>query len=173
MPTHDATTASCHVLTFKEGMLSAIAHDLRLRVERFRVELDDDGRSITARFEADSLRVECAVKDGRDDPGALRDGQRRDIEANIAKDVLHARRHPTIEFRSTAVHGEGDQRQIEGTLRLHGVERSIHATARREGGRWSAEVSIHQPDFGIKPFSAMLGTLKIQPQVRVRISVPG
>lgn len=172
MPTYDASSARCEVLTFKEGLLSAVAHDLCLKVERFTVEVGDD-ESIVARFEPDSLRVEHAMKEGRPDPSALSAKQKREIEGNIAKDVLHVRRHREITFRSTKVEGEGDQRRIEGALRLHGAERTIRAVARREGGRWSAEVELHQPEFGIKPYSAMLGTLKIRPAVRVRISVPG
>ena len=172
MPRFDASSARCEVLTFKEGLLSAVAHDLCIRVERFTIELRDD-ESIEARFEAGSLRVEHAMKDGRPAPGTLSDRQRREIEGNIVDDVLHAKRHPEIAFRSTRVQGEGDERRIEGTLRLHGREQPLRLTARRAGGRWSAEVELHQPDFGIKPFSAMLGTLKIRPQVRVKVSLPG
>jgi polyisoprenoid-binding protein YceI len=112
------------------------------------------------------------MKDGREAFDALRDGQKRDIEANIVGDVLHALEHPEIVLRSTRVHGVGDERRIEGTLLLHGTQRPLQATARRQAGRWVAEVELHQPDFGIKPYSAMLGTLKIRPTVRVRVSVP-
>jgi hypothetical protein len=35
-----------------------------------------------------------------------------------------------------------------------------------------AEVKIHQPDFGIKPYTAALGALKVKPDVLVRVSVP-
>lgn len=170
MPTHDAASASCHVFTFKEGVLSAIAHDLRIRVERFTIAIHEG--TIEARFFADSLRVDCAMKDGREAFDALRDGQKRDIQANIVDDVLHARKHPEVVFRSTRVTGEGDERRIEGTLSLHGTPRPLLATARRQAGRWVAEVELHQPDFGIKPYSAMLGTLKVRPTVRVRVSVP-
>lgn len=31
---------------------------------------------------------------------------------------------------------------------------------------------VHQPDFGITPFKAMLGALRIQPQVDVELVVP-
>jgi len=172
MPTYDATTAECHVFTFKEGMLSAVAHDLRIRVGRFSITIDEQAGSVQARLLADSLRVDCAMKDGREALGTLRDGQKRDIEANIVDDVLHARRYPEIAFRSTLVEGQGDERRIEGTLTLHGTERPLRTTARRDGERWVAEVELHQPEFGIKPYSAMLGTLKIRPTVRVRISVP-
>lgn len=176
MPTYDATTATCHVFTLKEGVLSAVAHDLRLRVERFTIDVDEAAGTVTATFSASSLRVDCAMKNGREDFDALSDRNRREIEGNIADDVLHAKRHPEIVLRSgridTGSKGEGDERRIEGTLSLHGTERPLRATARREAGKWIAEVELRQPDFGIKPYSAMLGTLKVQPVVRVRISVP-
>jgi len=38
----DASTAECLVFTEKEGLLSGVAHDLKLRVERFRLRIDDD-----------------------------------------------------------------------------------------------------------------------------------
>jgi hypothetical protein len=172
MPTYDATTATCHVLTFKEGVLSAMAHDLRIRVERFTLAIDDAARSVQARFSADALRVDCAMKAGHEDHGALSDRNKREIEGNIASEVLHARRHPEITFRSTSIAGAGDERRIAGTLALHGTERPLSVTARRQAGRWVAEVELYQPDFGIKPYSAMLGALKIQPVVRVRVSLP-
>lgn len=176
MPTFDATTATCQVFTFKEGVLSAVAHDLRIRVERFTIDVDEAAGTVRATFAAGSLRVDCAMKNGREDFDALSDRNRREIEGNITGDVLHAKRHPEIVFRSTRVttgiEGEGDERHIEGTLALHGAERPLRVTARRQAGKWVAEVELRQPDFGIKPYSAMLGTLKVQPIVRVRVSVP-
>jgi polyisoprenoid-binding protein YceI len=177
MPTFDATTASCHVFTLKEGVLSAVAHDLRIRVERFTIDVDEAAGTVTATLSASSLRVDCAMRNGREDFDALSDRNRREIEGNIAGDVLHARRYPEIVLRSariidTGSKGGDDERRIEGTLSLHGTERPLRATARRVAGKWVAEVELRQPDFGIKPFSAMLGTLKVQPVVRVRVSVP-
>lgn len=180
MPTHDATTATCHVFTFKEGVLSAVAHDLRIRVEQFSLAIDEATGAIEGRFSAASLRVDCAMKGGREDFDALSDRNKREIEGNIVGEVLHAQRYPEIVFRSTKTEGgreggregEGDERRIEGVLSLHGTERPLRATARRQGGRWVAEVELRQPDFGIKPYSAMLGTLKVQPTLRVRVSVP-
>ena len=172
MPSFDSTTATCQVFTLKEGVLSAVAHDLRIRVERFSIEVDEAAGTVRGTFFASSLRVDCAMKNGREDFDALSDRNRREIEGNIADDVLHARRFPEIAFRSTRIDGEGDERRIEGTLSLHGTERPLRVTARRQAGQWVAEVELRQPDFGIKPYSAMLGTLKIQPIVRVRVSVP-
>jgi YceI-like domain len=173
MPSYDARNAECHVFTFKEGVLSAVSHDLRMRVERFTIEIDHTTGAIEACFFADSLRVDCAMKKGREAYEVLRAGHKRDIEANIASTVLHATKYPEIEFRSTRVEGEGDERRISGTLALHGVQRPLQITARRRANRWVTEVELQQPDFNIKLYPVLLGPYKIQSTVRVRVSVPG
>jgi len=160
MPTYDATNAECRVFTFKEGLLSAVAHDLELDVGRFEVEVAGDG-SIRASFDPTSLGVVHALSNGAPAPDALSRRDRAKIDANIAKDVLHPKRHPSIRFESTEVTDE----QVRGRLELHGRTRDI--TLDRRGDE--VEATLHQPDFGIAPFSAMLGTLKIKPDVRVRL----
>jgi hypothetical protein len=97
----DASSAECLVLTEKEGLLSAVAHDLKMRVTQF--ELAWDGATLTARFEPNSLRVVDARKRGRENAEALGDDGKVKIEQSIVSDVLHAQRYPTIEFRSTEV----------------------------------------------------------------------
>ncbi|MEM7152690.1 MAG: YceI family protein [Myxococcota bacterium] len=173
MPRFDATDAKCSVLTFKDGVLSAVAHDLRLSVERFTIEIDEDTEAVAARFDTTSLRVDCAMKNGRPDPGTLSARNKREIENNINTKVLHTRRYPEVVFRSSTVSGEGDERRVEGTLEMHGVQRPLTAWARRKDGRWSVDLQLHQPDFGVVPFTAMLGTLKVRAGLRVQVSVPG
>jgi hypothetical protein len=55
---------------------------------------------------------------------------------------------------------------------MHGKARSIQTSIRADGDRWVAEVTVHQPDFGLKPYTAALGALKVKPDVIVRVSVP-
>lgn len=172
MARFDQDSAQCLVFTYKEGLLSSVAHDLKIRVSRFTIEVDDESHEVTATFDAGSLKVVCAMKDGRENPRALRDKDRRDIEANIQKDVLHGGRHPEIVFRSTSTEKRGDGWTIAGELTLHGKSRPLRTTASTEGEDLVAEVTLHQPDFGIKPYRAALGTLKVQADVRVRVSVP-
>ena|SRR5579883_2390298 len=168
----DERTADCRVLTFKEGLLSAAAHDLELRVGRFTIEVDPAAPSVSARFDPASLRVEHALHDGRPAPAALSAADKRKIERTIADEVLEPRRFPEIRFASTAIEGAGDTRRVRGTLSLHGVERAIAIDARREGGRWLVEARLHQPDFAIRPYTAMLGTLRIKADVLVRLALP-
>jgi len=166
----DASTAECLVFTQKEGLLSKIAHDLKIRVTKFTLAWDGD--TLSARFDPRSLRVVDAMVKGRESPGALGAGDKKKIEKSIVSDVLHPRKHRSIEFRSSEVAPEGDGYRVKGELDLHGVTRSISAKVKLSGGHWSAQVTIDQPAYGIEPFSAMLGTLKVKPKVRVRISLP-
>jgi len=163
MPTYDPSRADCRVFTFKEGLLSAVAHDLEIDVTAFEVVLSDDGSEVSATFDPRSLRVIDAVVDGRRSPGTLSDKDKRKIEANIVDKVLHAKKHPEIRFTSTDVH----DREIAGELELHGRKRSVRLT--RDGD--TAITRLHQPDFGIEPYSAMLGALKIKPDIEVRLTL--
>ncbi len=165
--------ATCEVLTFREGALSAMAHDLLLRVTAFELSIDPAApAAVSARFDARSLRVVSAMRHGRALPGALRPRDEREIEATIASTVLRAARFPEIRFASTDVSRRGDGYDVRGTLTLAGVTRPIGLAVRREAERLVGEVTIHQPAFGIRPYSAMLGTLKVKADVLVRVSVP-
>jgi hypothetical protein len=185
---HDAKTAECLLFTEKAGLLAGAAHDLKLLVERFELELspgaaDAGGSSpgaaarlplaVRARFDPASVRVACARQEGRDAPGVLSAKDRAEIEATIARTVLEPQRYPSIEFRSTAIapHESGGFR-VDGVLSLHGRERPIAMLARRQGELAIVDGRLHQPDFGITPYSAMLGALKIKPDVGFRLVAP-
>jgi len=168
----DASSAECLVFTFKEGMLSTFAHDLKIRVTTFAIDVDPRTRAIEASFDAASLRVVTAMHGEAESPGTLTAENRRQIEANITRDVLEARTHPDVRFVAAGVQEKGTRYVINGTLTLHGTARKINVRVHKDGDRYVAEARIHQPDFGIRPYSAMLGTLKVKADVTVRVSVP-
>ena len=172
MRTFGADHATCEVLTFREGFLAAMAHDLLLRVGAFELAIDPDAPSVSARLDARSLRVVSALRDGRPLPGVLRPADVRDIEATIAGTVLRAPRFPEIRFTSTGVSRAAEGYEVRGALALCGATRELVIPVRRDGDRLRAEVTIHQPAFGIRPYTAMLGTLRVRPDVIVRVSVP-
>ncbi len=173
MPRYDAANAECLVFSFKDGFLAKLAHDLKLKVTRFEIDVADDRRSVNASFDAGSVEVVCRRVDGRDEPGSLNKLEVMTIHGNVRDDVLAAKKHPKITFRSTAVTEQpGGAYQVKGDLTLHGQTRSIAADVKPEGGKLVAEVRIHQPDFGIKPYNAALGALKVKPDVVVRVAIP-
>jgi polyisoprenoid-binding protein YceI len=172
MMTYDASNAQCWVYSFKEGLLSKIAHDLKHRVTRFSIRVDDAARQVEAEIDARSLRVECVMKDGKELTSELTGDDKEEIEGQIIADVLNADEHPMIRFRSRAVTECAEGLRIEGEITLNDCSRPVATLARRVRDQYVADLTIHQPSFGIKPFSAMLGALKIKPDVLVRLVVP-
>jgi hypothetical protein len=162
----DASSAECLVFTYKDGLLASMAHDLEIRVERFDLDIDEAPLAVRARFDAASLKVIGAR------PHTLGESDKPKIEQTIADEVLHVREHPAIIFSSSTVTPEGDGFRIAGELTLHGRTRPVAFVATLDGDRMVATVELHQPDFGIRPYSAMLGALKVKPDVTVRASVP-
>jgi hypothetical protein len=172
MTRYDANNADCFVFTFKDGLLSPIAHDLRLRVGRFSLEVDETTSAIVARFDPSSLSVDVPMKDGAENPTALSTADKQKIADQIREDVLHSTRYSQIEFRGRVSRARADGgHDLEGELSLHGVTKPIFAQTRLAGGRQQLELTLHQPDFGIVPYRAMLGTLKIRPDVTVRVTL--
>ena len=109
---------------------------------------------------------------------ALSPDDKRAIERNLADEVLDAARHPEIRFTgqaslpAAATEAPPTTCQVRGVLQLRGRSRELAFTAHRSDGLWRAEVRLLQPDFGIRPFTAMLGTLKVKPEVLVRLALP-
>lgn len=172
MASYGPNDADIVVYTFKEGLLSPVAHDLKVVAKRFSIELEGDPSSgpegvssITAEVDAASFEVACVMKEGTEVPGTLSPKDKSKIATNIQKDVLRTKKHGAVRFRSTEI-GDG---AVAGELTLHGVTRPVRW--RLEGTR--AVLQLNQLDFKIKPFSAMLGALKVQAQVRVEVSLRG
>lgn len=170
-------SASCHVFTFKEGLLSGVAHDLKIVVERCSISYwpgaDSQAVSrIEASFDPKSLRVVCAQRDGHDQPSALSADNRAEIERNILRDVLQADRFSDIRFVSSQVSDRAGSFEVVGELTLHGQRRTLTAQVRRQGDRWVSSLRLHQPDFGIKPYSAAFGTLRVKPELLLTVSIP-
>ncbi|MGH3870955.1 MAG: YceI family protein [Pseudonocardiaceae bacterium] len=141
--------------------MTAVGHDITLQVTSLSLKVGE-ADAITADFDANSLRVTTE---------AVSVSDRKKIERN-AQDTLETRRHPNIGFRSVSVERNGDRARIEGDLTLHGVTAAISVEARDDGKRWHAKIILDQRKFGIKPFSAMLGALKVKPDIEVDISIP-
>lgn len=167
------------ILTFKEGLLSPLGHNLVIDVGRWKATAtveatDPPAGAIEVECEAASLAVEG--------PDELTDKDRNEIQENIRDKVLETKKYPAVRFRSSRVASAGTGKvRVEGTLALHGTERPVTLEASFElaGGaaRVRGETPITQTDFKIKPYKAPLGVIKVKDVVRVRwdlrIPLPG
>lgn len=168
----DASAAECLVYTYKTGWLSRLAHDLKHRVTRFALAIDEHASAIHAAVDARSLQVVCAMQGGMETPDQLSAGDKRRIEGQIVDEVLQARANPLITFQSTAVRATAGGFEIDGVIEMNRCARPITTIARRLIGAYVAELTLHQPDFGIRPFRSLLGALQIKPDVMIRVVVP-
>jgi polyisoprenoid-binding protein YceI len=170
MARFDETSASCEIFTFREGVLSAVGHDLKLRAGRFAIEVQTD--SVRALFDLSSISLVAAMRSGREDPGALSPRDRREIEQACASEVLEVQKFAEATFVSSAVRATDAGWSVTGALSLHGRTLEGEFEVRRESGRAVARIDLDVRRFGIKPYSAMLGALRVQPRVTVVVSTP-
>lgn len=168
-----ASSGKLSVYTYKEGFLSAVAHDLLIEVTNFHVELHVPAAgmslaSVKAEIQANSLKVICAMKDGLHRHDLLKEKDKADIEVATFKDVLHPDKYPAINFRSTDLQEKEGAYHVKGELTLHGTTRPVEIHARTTTGNdLKGKLVLSQKDFGIKPYKALLGTLKVKNEVEI------
>ncbi len=160
-------TATITVFTYKDGLLARLAHDLQLSLAHF--EIDREGDQVRGVFWPKSLSVDgVVVAGGKLDRGALSESDRRKIAGNIADSVLHLERFPEARFVGAVV----GERAVEGTLTLAGREAPLRVELRAEGERLRGEVVVVPSRWGIAPYRALAGAIKLQDRVLVKIDLP-
>ncbi|MGH3924789.1 MAG: YceI family protein, partial [Pseudonocardiaceae bacterium] len=138
-----------------------------------KVTIDGDDltrSSLTATADVQSLEVREATGGAK----PLSNKDRADIKKNIEK-TLGGRRHSEIAFRSTAVHAPtADRGTMEGELTIKDVSRPVEFALTADGGRVKASTTVVQSEWGIKPFAALMGALKVRDavEIEVEVSVP-
>lgn len=148
------------VRTGRTGAVAKAGHDLRLEVTAWEATLEPDRIELTA--DATSLRVREAT--GGMTP--LDDGDRANVETTIDDEVL--KREPIV-FRSTQVATTSGGLHVDGELTLRGNTAPVAFDVAVDGGALSATATVRQTDFGIKPYSALFGALKVADEVRVEL----
>lgn len=168
----DHSVAVCQVLTYKEGLFAALTHDLRINVTSFIIDLGGNDYRISARFDARSLKVDCAMADGVERPGLLSPRDRNDINNKISE-VLQSATCPEIVLVSSSIRKEGSDYFVAGLLTLCGRPREISfVVKKRDTGRYDIDFSMHLPDFGIRPISILFGAIRIRPDILIHLEIP-
>jgi hypothetical protein len=159
------TTGSVRVFTFKTGILSRLAHDLRLTLGRF--EVSWEGGVVRGRFWTSSLSVDGAVIRGAVRESTPSASDKRKIHGNITQKILDTARFPEVTFEGELV---GDQ--LRGGLTMCGRTQRISIAVAEESGRFSGSVELTPTLWGIPPFKAIGGAIKLQDRVRVEFDLP-
>lgn len=161
------------VRTGVAGSASRMGHRLVLNVEDWSAEVEmTDGAPVSVHFRADlgSLQVESGT--GGVTPLTVVD--RQVIRRNAGK-VLDSGEYPEVTFSCTEVAVADGAMSVSGDLTIHGQTQPLTTNLDLAGTRVTASIPVVQSDFGIRPYSAMLGQLKVSDEVTVDldITVPG
>ena len=159
--------SSLSVRTGRSGAAAKAGHDLVIDVTSWHatLEVGDDPASTSIAFGADSTSLR--VREGTGGIQALGDDDKVSIQQTIDEDVLKGQ---AIEFHSTAVRptADGSRLNVEGELTLVGNARPISFELTvGDDGKLSGSAVIKQTDWGIKPYSALFGALKVADEVVV------
>jgi polyisoprenoid-binding protein YceI len=162
----DNATLSVH--TKRGGAAAKAGHDLELHVTRWEATLDLDAGAAELTADGSSLRVEK----GTGGMMELGDDDRDNIHKTIDDEVLEKR---NITFRSTSISGGDGHHRVDGELTLSGASQPLTFDLRVDDGAVHAAATVTQTRFGMKPFSALFGTLKVLDDVEVRLDgrLPG
>jgi polyisoprenoid-binding protein YceI len=152
------------VNTGRTGAVARAGHDLLLHVTEWEgtLEVGDESR-VEVRVDGGSLKVRA----GTGGMQALDDDDRANIERTIDDEVL---RLDQITFRSTEVTPAGDGLRVRGDLTLLGHTAPLALDVAVSDGTLTAAGVVRQTDFGMKPYSALFGALKVADEVRVELA---
>jgi polyisoprenoid-binding protein YceI len=156
------STVTIHV--GKAGLFSGFGHTHTVLAPVERAEIDPEKMAATIMVSTKKMRV--VDKD-------ISEKDRAEIQADmLGPKVLDAHQFPQIVFRSSRIESAGPhQYRVAGTLELHGVrkELSFHVAGGPE--HFTGTTRLKQTDFGIQPFSAGGGTVKVKNELELEFDI--
>jgi polyisoprenoid-binding protein YceI len=165
----DGSDGDLLIHTGVAGPAAAMGHRLTLAMRHWRA---------TTRWDADEpVAAELVVEVGslevvRGEGGVtpLSAPEKILVRTNALRS-LDAKRYPRITFVTNDIEKTADGYRLAGTLTIHDTSREQVVDLRTDdqGGNWglSGETTVRQTEFGIKPYSQLLGSLKVADDVVV------
>jgi hypothetical protein len=157
------------VRTGRQGAAAKAGHDLVIDVTAWSatLEIGEDSAPTGLELTADAGSLE--IREGTGGVQSLSDDDKAEIEKTIDDEVLG--RKP-IEFRSTAIEvAEGRRLKVAGTLEMAGGHHPIEFELALDlDGGIAGTAVVRQSDWGIKPYSALFGALKVKDEVEVEVT---
>jgi superoxide dismutase, Fe-Mn family len=157
------------VRTGRTGAAAKAGHDLLLHVTAWQAVLEVGEEPAQTSIVLDADARSLRVREGTGGMQPLGDDDKASILEAIDDDVL---KRKGIEFRSTAVQitADGSRITVQGELALVGNAAPIAFDLTvGEDGKLGGSAVVKQTDWGIEPYSALFGALKVADEVEVAI----
>ena len=176
--TLDASDGELLVHTGVAGRAARMGHRLTIAMTRWRATVNwtsaEPTEPTAAELTVDTeslqvLRGEGGVK-------GLSGAEKALVRSNALRS-LDASRFPEIRFAADSVEKTAQGYRLTGTLQIRGKSRDHVIDLRTEdlGGSWrmSAESPVRQSDYGVKPYSLLMGSLRVADEVTVSFTAVG
>jgi polyisoprenoid-binding protein YceI len=151
------------------GPASKMGHRLTIAMRRWEATVrwaDDAPASAQLKVDVDSLEV----LQGEGGLTSLSGPEKTLVRSNALRQ-LGAERFPEIRFDTDSIDPIEDGYRLSGALQIRGKTRPHVIDLRTEdlGAAWclSTESVVRQSDFGVKPYSMLMGALKVADEVTV------
>jgi len=176
----DPAASEIRLLVYRAGPLARFGHNHAV-VGRPRGEIVAGATAAASGFRLElavaSLEVddpEARAEEGGDFSSRVSDEARRGTrEHMLGKDVLDAADYPEIEIGSISLAGPRWNPDVTARVTLRGATRELRfpAAVVQDGTRLTviASFPLRQSDFGITPYSALGGGLRVQDRIDVRV----
>ena len=158
--------ATLTVNTKKGGAAAKAGHDLEMEVTRWSARLEL-GETSSASLTADARSFRVVAGTGGAKP--LGADEKAAIPETIDEEVLKG---TAIEFQSSRVEADrgGHSVAVEGELELFGQRHPVSFSLNVGfDGRLAGSAHVKQSDWGMEPYTALFGTLKVADDVEVAI----
>ena len=158
--------------TFREGMAAVVGHDLVIDITRWQgtvsVPQEPGGRpQLDVEIDMGSFEV----REGLRGVKPLTDGDRQEIKGQIAE-TLRTSNYKRASFESRTVRIQGDGATVDGQFTLVGGTHPLRITVQAKDDRtFTGKAVVQQTAWGIKPYKAFLGALKVRDTVEIEATV--
>ena len=130
-----------------------------------------DSRPVSAELAVDTNSFEVLRGDGG--VKGLSGAEKALVRSNALKS-LSASRFPRIRYVAEAIEKTGDGYRLTGALQIRGESRDhvidLCTEDLEDSWRMSVESTIRQSDYGIKPYSLLMGSVQVADEVWLTFS---
>lgn len=176
----DPQASEIRFLVYRDGPLARFGHN-HVIVGRVQGEIRAGDTAAASGFRleipVDSFAVDppaARAEEGEEFAAQVSEPARRGTRENmLGSDMLDAANHPLIRVESIALVGPDWSPTVTARVALRGVTRDLRfaAAVHRHDDRLAVVASfrINQSEFGIEPFSALNGGLRVRDSLDIRI----
>lgn len=171
-------------LVYRAGLLAAFGHNHVIRA----TNIEGDVIARPDAFNASRFHLSMSVRDFRVDNHEDRQREGRDFAEQpsrravaatthnmLSARVLDAAKYPAVTVQSAAISGSPQHAIVTARITLHGVQRDIKVPVKisQSGGKLqvTGKFEISQRDFGIEPYTALGGGLRVKNTVGVEFRI--